>query len=108
MSDDAYEIKSRPSHLSPNLAAFLKYEATPLTRVSIAAPKGTKMGSFVAYPLRDNKKLLALSDEVDGKVWVQPHNCVLALSQANLQDQEVAALKQEGDAYGIVYINVKG
>ena len=57
--------------LRPVVGAFLKYEATPLTRVAVTAPKGTKAGTFVDAPLRDGKKLLALTDEADGTVLVR-------------------------------------
>lgn len=70
---------SKPETLPLPLAAYLKYEATPLTRVEVTAATGTKMGTFVDYPLR-GKKLLALSDEKDGKVVVQPHNCIINVS----------------------------
>nr|DAS54062.1 MAG TPA: hypothetical protein [Caudoviricetes sp.] len=100
--------------LRPVTGAFLKYEATPLTRVAVTAPKGTKAGTFVDAPLRDGKKLLALTDEADGKVLVQPHNCVIDLSLVKASDVNAAAstggnldgLKKDGDPYGIVYQGV--
>ena len=59
---------------------FLKWEATPLTRTPVAAAKGTKAGTFVDYAPRAGKKLLALTDEQDGIVIVQPHNCIIDLT----------------------------
>ena len=59
---------------------FLKWEATPLTRAKVAAAKGTKAGTFVDYAPRAGKKLLALTDEQDGIVIVQPHNCIIDLT----------------------------
>ena len=41
--------KTNPQTLGPVTGAFLKYEATPLTRASVPATKGTKMGTFVEY-----------------------------------------------------------
>lgn len=91
------------------ISDFLKYEATPQTRVAVAADTGTKAGKFVEYPLR-GKKLVALTDEADGKVIVQPLNCIIDLSKVADADIKTAttgktldALKKEGDAYGIVY-----
>ena len=59
---------------------FLKWEVTPLTRAKVAAAKGTKAGTFVDYAPRAGKKLLALTDEQDGIVIVQPHNCIIDLT----------------------------
>nr|DAO77947.1 MAG TPA: hypothetical protein [Caudoviricetes sp.] len=103
--------KTTSETLRPAIGAYLKYEATPLTRQSVAAPKGTQSGTFVDYPLRAGKKLLALTDEKDGMVVVQPHNCVVDLSLVKATDVNNAAstggnldgLKADGDAYGIVY-----
>ena len=72
--------KTNPQTLGPTTGAFIKYEATQLTRVAVGAAKGTKAGAFVDYPLREGKKLLALTDEQDGKVVVQPHNCIVNLA----------------------------
>ncbi|WP_456090384.1 oxaloacetate decarboxylase alpha chain [Neisseria sp.] len=101
--------KAKTEILGPVVSDFLKYEATPLTRVAVAADTGTKAGKFVEYPLR-GKKLLALTDEADGKVVVQPLNCIIDLSKVADADVKTAttgktldALKKEGDAYGIVY-----
>ncbi|MFV2030513.1 oxaloacetate decarboxylase alpha chain [Neisseria sp. S1] len=90
---------------------YLKWEATPLTREAVAAPEKTKIGTFVDYPLREGKKLLALTDEQDGKVIVQPHNCIIDLSLVATTAVNAAAstggnlegLKKDGDPYGIVY-----
>lgn len=102
--------KTNPKTLGPVTGSFLKYEATPMTRVSVPAAKGTKMGTFVDYPLR-GKKLLALTNEEDGKVQVQPHNCVIDLTLVKETDVNAAAstggnlegLQKDGDPYGIVY-----
>ena len=50
--------KTNPQTLGPTTGAFIKYEATQLTRVAVSAAKGTKAGTFVDYPLRAGKKLL--------------------------------------------------
>lgn len=102
--------KTNAQTLGPVTGSFIKYEATPLTRVSVTASKGTKMGTFVEFPLR-GKKLLALTNESDGKVQVQPHNCVIDLSLVKEADVNAAAstggnlegLQKDGDPYGIVY-----
>lgn len=101
--------KAKTEILGPAISDFLKYEATPQTRVAVAADAGTKAGKFVEYPLR-GKKLLALTDEADGKVVVQPLNCIIDLSKVADVDVKAAttgktldALQKEGDAYGIVY-----
>lgn len=106
--------KAKTEILGPVISDFLKYEATPLTRVAIAAPQGTKAGTFVSWAFRGNLKLLALTDEADGKVIVQPHNCIINLNQCS--DAEIRAgasksssnvieqLNKDGDPYGIVYI----
>ncbi|MCL5079034.1 MULTISPECIES: oxaloacetate decarboxylase alpha chain [Neisseria] len=102
--------KAKTEILGPAISDFLKYEATPLTRVAVAADAGTKAGSFVTYPLR-NKKLVALTDEADGKVIVQPLNCIIECKdifiQAKAAFQSDAVMKKEGDAYGIVYVNLQ-
>ena len=72
--------KTHPETLPHTPSDFLKWEATNQTRVAVAASPGTKAGTFVAYPARAGKKLLALTDEQDGKVLVQPHNCIIDLS----------------------------
>lgn len=105
--------KVKTEILGPAISDFLKYEATPLTRVKIDAMQGAKAGTFVNWPFRDGFKLLALTDEVDGKVIVQPHNCIINLNQCS--DAEIRAgasksssnvieqLNKDGDPYGIVY-----
>lgn len=92
-------------------ADILKGEALPLSRVVVPAAQGTKKGTPVKYPLRD-KYLLALTDEVNGEVVIQPHNCVInldgvqksALVDSNSDPISVETLQEEGDAFGIVYI----
>ena len=79
--------------------------------MAVSAAKGTKAGTFVDYPLREGKKLLALTDEQDGKVVVQPHNCVInlalvaesAVNAAASTGGNLAGLQKDGDPYGIVY-----
>ncbi|MDO4879583.1 MAG: oxaloacetate decarboxylase alpha chain [Neisseria sp.] len=105
------DAKSKPETLGRVSGDFLKYEATPLTRAAVPAAKGTKIGTFVDYPARTGKKLLALSDEQDGRVVVQPHNCIIDLTYVAESAVNAAAstggnldgLKADGDAYGIVY-----
>lgn len=106
------DYKSNPQTLDyiPT-GAILKWEATHLTRVAVTAPKNTRAGQLVDYPLR-GKKLVALTDENDGKVLVQPYNCIISLDY--ISASEVAAalgdsktvedLKTEGDVYGIQYV----
>lgn len=105
------KMKTTGETLGRATGDFLKWEATPLTRVAVAAPQGTKAGTFVDYPARAGKKLLALTDETDGKVLVQPHNCIIDLSLLKTAAVNAAAstgnnldgLKKDGDPYGIVY-----
>ncbi|PID62618.1 MAG: oxaloacetate decarboxylase alpha chain [Gammaproteobacteria bacterium] len=93
-----------------NLGDILKSEADPQCRVAVPADPDTKAGTFVDYPLRD-QKVVALTDEVNGEVLIQPHNCVIDLQYiagANIAAAGFATvedLKIEGDAHGIVYIN---
>lgn len=108
MSD--YKTKAVPQELGNTISDYLKYEATYQTRVTVPAAPGTKAGSFVEFPLR-GKKLVALSDEYDGEVVVQPHNCIIDLSlltsaavNAATSEASLEALQKEGDPYGIVYI----
>ena len=82
---------------------ILHYEATSITRETVSADTGIKAGQLVDYPLR-GQKLVALTDEADGKVQVQPHNCVIYLNftpAAEIEDLD--AFKKAGDAHGIVY-----
>lgn len=104
---------------------LLKSEADRLSRVAITAPEGTKIGQPVLFEPR-GQYLIALSDEVNGEVLAQPHNCVMylnsvdpnavALIKVNVVDPEGAEgetietaltadmLKTQGDTYGIKYI----
>lgn len=105
--------KAKTEILGPAISDFLKYEATPLTRVAIDAPQGTKAGTFVSWTFRNGGKLLALTDEADGKVIVQPHNCIINLNQCSDAEIRTGAsksssnvieqLNKDGDPYGIVY-----
>lgn len=108
MSD--YQNKTQVHSLNGVVSgSFLKWEATRLSRVAVPAAPGTKAGTFVDYPLR-GKKLLALTDEADGKVLVQPHNCIIDVSlleaaavNAAASEGSFESLQKDGDAYGIVY-----
>lgn len=93
---------------------YLKWEASYQTREAVPAPVGTKAGTFVDYPLR-GKKLVAISDEHNGQVLVQPHNCIIdvsllsaavisaALGGTTDAPKTLHDLQLEGDAHGIVY-----
>lgn len=82
---------------------ILKSEADLKTRISLPAPKGTKIGHVVKFTKR-NQYLIALSDEVHGQVLVQPHNCVMDLSKITLPSDVLQAdLQEQGDTYGIQY-----
>lgn len=106
--------KVKTEILGPAISDFLKYEATPLTRVAITASQGTKAGTFVEFPLRSGLKLLALTDEADGKVIVQPHNCIINLDRCSddailagmsiSSSDVIGQLNKDGDPYGIVYV----
>lgn len=86
------------------LGDILKSEADPNSRISISAPKGTKIGDVVKYEPR-NQYLIALSDEVHGMVLVQPHNCVICLDKIVLPSDVLQAdLAKQGDVYGIQYV----
>ena len=106
------EQKTNPQTLGASIGDYLKWEATPLTRAVVTAGAGTKAGTFVDHPARSGKKLLALTDEQDGKVLVQPHNCIIDLSlvpeaavKADASSgKNLAGLQADGDPYGIVYI----
>lgn len=95
---------------------ILKSEADPNNRIAIPAPAGTKTGQPIKYAARD-EYLIALTDEVNGEVLVQPHNCVMYLDpilQANIDavftDElgevplTTAELIAQGDTHGIKYI----
>lgn len=104
---------------------LLKSEADRLSRVAITAPVGTKIGQPVLFEPR-GQYLIALSDEVNGEVLAQPHNCVIYLNSVDpdavaatlltVVDPEgvdgatievpldASTLKTQGDTYGIKYI----
>lgn len=100
---------------------ILKSEADRNSRVAITAPEGTKIGQPVLYEPR-GEYLIALSDEENGKVLVQPWNCVIYLepiAQASLEaisidgeeEEDATPLSKEllikqGDKYGIKYIGM--
>lgn len=103
-----YKIKSNPQTMPYPLGAYLKWENTPHTREQIDAPEGTKLGDIVDYAPRGSK-LIALSDERDGKVVVQPYHCVIELASVNPQklselgDDGLHALITLNQAYGVKY-----
>ncbi len=105
-----------PSEPYVTIGDILKSEADSSNRIAIPATDGTKTGQMVKYTER-NEYLIALTDETNGEVLVQPHNCTVFLGnipQANIDavftDEEglvpltVATLKTQGDLYGIKYI----
>lgn len=98
------------------LGDILKSEADANSRMAIPATVGTKIGQLVKHEARD-EYLIALSDEVNGEVLVQPWNCVIDLSvikQADITAQftdeldtvplTTAELLTQGDTHGIKYI----
>lgn len=98
------------------LGDILKSEADANSRVAIAAATGTKIGQMVKHTARD-EYLIALSDETNGEVLVQPWNCVIDLSVIEQADISAvftdeldtvalttADLIAEGDTHGIKYI----
>lgn len=94
---------------------ILKSEADMNSRESIAVPVGTTTGQLVEYSPRGHY-LIALTDEVHGKVLVQPSNCVICLDKVLLSDitskragepkahYTLESFKKAGDVYGIKYI----
>lgn len=108
-------METRLNHVA--IGDILKWEATSLTRVEITAEAGTKAGSAVKSNQFSGNEvwLIALTDEVGGKVIVQPHNCVVDLSHtsgdalktalgASDVTEALRSLKITGDERGIVYI----
>lgn len=110
-----------PKFDHPGIGDILKGEALTLSRAAIAATPGTKAGQLVPYTPRTsstaNFYLVALTDEENGKVLVQPHNCVINLdviAESEITGKYVKGesgtkltvdkLREAGDAYGIVYI----
>ena len=97
---------------------LLKGEALPLSRRVVRVTPGTKAGQLVKYTLRKgNPWLGALTDEMNGEVVVQPHNCVINLdfvaeseitgkkvNEAAAANMKVDDFIADGDAYGIIYI----
>ncbi len=96
----------------PNLTIgdLLKSEADWHSREAIDAPIGTKIGQFVAHPTL-KLPLVALSDENNGKVLVQPGQSVIFIDNilpedlpqgVNAEDLASASLQ-----YGIKYVSTK-
>ena len=94
----------RTETLGVNTGDILKYEATQLTRVKVKAAEGTKAGSWVDFSLR-GAKLVALTDEQDGYVLVQPHNCIIDLKYC-AKPKNLDEILQQGDRCGIRYFGV--
>lgn len=94
----------RTETLGVNTGDILKYEATQLTRVKVKAAEGTKAGSWVDFSLR-GVKLVALTDEQDGYVLVQPHNCIIDLKYC-AKPKNLDEILQQGDRCGIRYFGV--
>lgn len=105
-----------PDDTYVTIGDILKSEADVNSRIAIPATAGTKTGQLVKYAER-NEHLIALTDEVNGEVLVQPWNCNIFLgnvSQAAIDavftDEEglvpltTAQLIKQGDLYGIKYI----
>lgn len=87
ISEDMNQAKTTVETLPLTASVFLKYEATPATRVLVPAIKGTKIGQLVPYALANNVHFVALSDEKDGNVMIQPLNCVIDTRQ--IADEEI-------------------
>lgn len=109
---------------------LLKSEADPQSRVAISVSTDITCGQPVLYKSR-GEYLIALSDSENGKVLVQPHNCVIfadnidadalsaiqisretSVNQEDAGDSETVALTladlvAQGDKYGINYISNK-
>ena len=105
-----------PNEAYVTIGDILKSEADSSNRVAIEAPTGTKAGQLVKFSLR-NEYLIALTDETNGEVLVQPHNCTMFLGnipQANIdavftdEAEEVPLTTEQlitqGDLYGIKYV----
>jgi hypothetical protein len=105
-----------PNEHYVTIGDILKSEADPSNRIAIPAAAGTKAGQLVKYAER-NEHLIALTDEVNDEVLVQPHNCTIFLGnipQANIdavftdEAGEVPLtteqLIKQGDLYGIKYV----
>ena len=94
----------RTETLGMNTSDILKYEATQLTRVKVKVAEDTKAGSWVDFSLRGTK-LVALTDEQDGYVLIQPHNCVVDLKYC-AKSENLDEIFQQGDRCGIRYFGV--
>lgn len=70
-----------------SMSVFLKYEATPATRVQVPVPMGCKVGQLVPYALANGTYFVALSDEKNGLVTIQPLNCLMDTRQ--IDDAEI-------------------
>ncbi|MGP4950710.1 hypothetical protein ACTXGO_00855 [Psychrobacter sp. T6-1] len=105
-----------PNEHYVTIGDILKSEADFNNRIAIPAAAGTKTGALVKYNER-NEYLFALTDETNGEVLVQPHNCTIFLGsipQANIDaittDEDglvtltVENLVKQGDLYGIKYV----
>lgn len=105
-----------PNEHYVTIGDILKSEADPSNRIAIPAATGTKAGQLVKYAER-NEHLIALTDEVNDEVLVQPHNCTIflgSIKQADIDSQftdadslvplTTATLIKQGDLYGIKYV----
>ena len=105
-----------PNEHYVTIGDILKSEADFNNRIAIPAPVGTKTGQLVKYEKR-NEHLIALTDETNGEVLVQPHNCTIFLGSvkqadidskfsddASLVPLTTALLIKQGDLYGIKYV----
>lgn len=99
------QAKTTAETLPLTASVFLKYEATPATRVWVPAEKGAKIGQLIPYALALNTHFVALTDEKDGKVMIQPLNCVM--DTRHISDEEInkaggyEALMKAWFAYGV-------
>lgn len=96
----------------PNLTIgdLLKSEADRMSREAITAPEGTKIGQFVEHPVL-GLPLVALSDEINGKVLVQPGQSVIFMDNILPEDlpkgvtaEELASASLQ---HGIKYVSTK-
>lgn len=105
-----------PNEHYVTIGDILKSEADANSRIAIPAPVGTKVGQLVKFEER-GEHLIALTDETNGEVLVQPHNCVIFLGGINQADIDAvftdaeglvplttAQLIKQGDLYGIKYV----
>lgn len=111
--------------LGLKVSDILIAEVSSITRIEVPATTGLKAGQLVDYPLR-GQKLVALTDERNGTVQIQPHNCIINLAYTPMSEIQAAfaveahsdvegnvmsvgnhdaleALQKAGDNYGVMY-----